>query len=138
MSQEVAANQRSQVRSAKWIQRGAPLAILEHPDLFRGRQPVLVLLDSALWDLARLWMLRGFPRSSEVADEDIDFWCQVEVPRYLDMVAEAFPHSAVAFQIPPPVREAAYGRSPGATEKMAWCIRNYYYHYYYHYYYYYY
>jgi len=96
---------------------------------FGHADPDLVLLDSALWDLAKWWQRRGSPRSRrgaqpvQAAADDMREWCHKDVPEALHWVKDAFPRSTIAFQVPPTILEAQYGRSPKALDQMAACIK---------------
>jgi len=93
---------------------------------FGHADPDMVLLDSALWDLAKWWQRRGRPQTVPPVEpfaSDIQEWCHKSIPETLRWVKETFPRSSIAFQVPPTILQATDGRSPTALDEMSACIK---------------
>ena len=86
-------------------------------------EPTVVVLNSALWDLAGWWLLEGEPKSRAVDAQDMEWWCNIGVLEALGWIKGMFPTSIVAFQVPPTMNYARGGRSPEILDKMAACVK---------------
>lgn len=83
----------------------------------------MVVLNSALWDLAGWWLLEGEPKDHHVDAQDMEWWCNVGVLEALGWIRETFPTSIVAFQVPPTINYGGGGRTPEIVDKMAACVK---------------
>jgi hypothetical protein len=98
--------------------------------VFGTKNPTVVLVHTALWDLANQWERAGFPGTTNVDEAYLTRWCQHDMPHMFRWVSDAFASSRIILRTMPtmrrkePIAGAEGGRSPEVFSKMTTCLRN--------------